>query len=253
MSTPEQYIYVARLVPLNQELPVVDPDEGPIVEYFDSCAFAPTATRAKDIRLLIDHDDNREAGHFTTLRRDGPWLLGTFVIDFDTTPGVNAYDRLELGTPISIGFTRHTDRPKAGKPGVVHRAVATLDEASIVDQAAYKGAEVIHKWPMRAAQTHRPPHGEPLATRSNRPRPRRRAPRSHLPPRSAPGPPPRRQSTRRPMTRQTTRQAASPVAMPLRALFRLRFSQGDPCHEISPRSGRTRRGFAEWSRARACR
>ena len=112
MSTPEQYIYVARLVPLNQELPVVDPDEGPIVEYFDSCAFAPTATRARDVRLLIDHDDNREAGHFTTLRRDGPWLLGTFVIDFDTTPGVNAYDRLELGTPISIGFTRHTDRPK---------------------------------------------------------------------------------------------------------------------------------------------
>ena len=149
MTTPEQYVYMARLVPLNQELRVVDPDEGPIVEYFDSCAFAHTATRAKDVRLLIDHDDNREAGRFTTLRRDGAWLLGTFVIDFETTPGVIAYDRLELGTPISIGFTRHTDRPKAGRPGVIHRALATLDEASIVDRAAYKGAEVIHRWPIR--------------------------------------------------------------------------------------------------------
>ena len=211
MSTPEQYIYVARLVPLNQELPVVDPDEGPIVEYFDSCAFAPTATRAKDVRLLIDHDDNREAGHFTTLRRDGPWLLGTFVIDFDTTPGVNAYDRLELGTPISIGFTRHTDRPKRDRPGVVHRAVATLDEASIVDQAAYKGAEVIHRWPMREPKptahrtaSHWPPgaivrdlgDGAPEVTF----------------PHGAPRPPPRRQGARRPMTRQTTRHSRKPCS-----------------------------------------
>jgi HK97 family phage prohead protease len=149
MSTPEQYVYMARLVPLGQELPVVDPDQGPIVEYFDPCAFALSRTRASDVRLLIDHDDNREAGHFTTLRRDGPWLLGTFVIDFDTTPGVNAYDKLELGTPISVGFTRHTDRMRRSRPGVIHRAVATLDEASIVDRAAFPGAEVIHKWPMR--------------------------------------------------------------------------------------------------------
>ncbi len=242
MSTPEQYLYVARLAPLNQELPVVDPDEGPIVEYFDSCAFAPTATRARDVRLLIDHDDNREAGHFTTLRRDGPWLLGTFVIDFDTTPGVNAYDRLDVGTPISIGFTRHTDRPKRDRPGVVHRAVATLDEASIVDQAAYQGRRS-HPHDGRCGSRNPPPTarrttGHPAQSSATWPtEPRKSRSPTARPPSAAPS---ARCSASDDQTDNATRRKRCSHAP--YSLFRFGFSLGHPCHGISPRSGRVRRG-----------
>ena len=200
--------------------------------------------------MLIDHDDNREAGHFTTLRRDGPWLLGTFVIDFDTTPGVNAYDRLELGTPISIGFTRHTDRPKH-RPGVVHRAVATLDEASIVDQAAYKGAEVIHRWPMRKPKptAHRTAsHWPPGAIVRDLGDGRQEVIFPHGRPLSAA--PSARYSASDDQTDNTTRR--KPCIHAVTASLGSAFT-GDPCHGISPRSGRVRRGFVGWSRVRASR
>jgi phage head maturation protease len=108
---PTQYLYVARLVPLGKELPVVDLKEGPVVEYFDSCAFALAREKPRDVKLLLDHDDRRVAGRFSMIRADGPWLVGTFTVDLETTPGVIAYDRLKVGTPISVGFTRHNDVP----------------------------------------------------------------------------------------------------------------------------------------------
>ena len=134
-------IYVARLCPLRKHLPVVDPDEGAIYEYFDDCCFALERKHPERVAFLIDHDPRRVAGRFHAITTCRGWLIGGFQLD-DNEHGAYAAERLKYGTPISIGFDPELS-PELGQSGTFHRQVARLNEASLVDRAAYRGAEIM--------------------------------------------------------------------------------------------------------------
>ena len=64
-------VYIARLVPLRQHLPVVDRDEGALYEYFDEHAFALARKHPERVKFLIEHDPGRVAGRFHAITASG--------------------------------------------------------------------------------------------------------------------------------------------------------------------------------------
>jgi phage head maturation protease len=134
-------LYIANLAPIGRHIDVVDRTDGNICEYFDEYCFALARRHPERVKFLIDHDPGRAAGRFSSLIVHRGWLTGAFQLE-DNEHGRAAAKLLRVGSPISVGFDPELS-PELGSSGTLHRQVAKLNEASLVDRAAYPGAAVV--------------------------------------------------------------------------------------------------------------
>jgi hypothetical protein len=152
------FLYTARIAPcandwreaLRDGLEVVD--GGVWRESFAPTAFLKTD---KPVPVVLSHDEGRQVGHVTQRITHAGWHLAVFVIDHSRTL---SSDRLKVGTPVSIGFTRlsHDQLPLLRDARVMRHTTAVLNELSILkanEVPAFVGAMITQAFELPAKRT----------------------------------------------------------------------------------------------------
>ena len=143
--------YIARVAPasedwreaITQGVEVLD--RGHVwKESFAPDAFIKTEQPAP---VLLDHEDRKVVGRVVSpLTAHGGWHYLTFELDRSQNLSCVALDRIEAGTPVSIGFHPISHDKLLAESGITKRhTVARLDELSILapnDHPSYPGAKV---------------------------------------------------------------------------------------------------------------
>lgn len=132
--------YIARVVPLNRTLRVLDHGKE-VWERFDDFSFRDTLREPSRVKVCLDHRKDLVVGHFENFAVAGDWLVGAFRLSDDDS-GRAAADICRRGTPLSVSFIDMCS-DELGQSGVLHRKIAKVREVSLTASPAYEGAAII--------------------------------------------------------------------------------------------------------------
>lgn len=125
-------------------------------------SWAPDAFIASDkpVPVILSHDESKPVGHLVNRIVHNGWHIGEFVLDASHTLACIAADRLEHGTPVSIGARSLAHDKLLAQGNVLRHTLARLDELSILapnELPYYPDARVTHIYEPKAKPIMRAP------------------------------------------------------------------------------------------------